>query len=358
VSTVATDPAQHPDTLAVLLERVQRHRTAAGSWLVDRIDDTGRPEGADTRNAWWRAPWALAIAGAPDAAAAMLGWAENNALQDDGDFRPGPARTGIVDSPVYGLSPLAIASWLLARYDTARTINEHMRTYQDPATGGVQEYRHDQASPRAEQDTLKTCQLGISALVTGDTASAAAVADWLRVTYQLQPELPNVYYPRRSGQTLLTDYPAERALVYKLDLQAPKQLYFHTGIAAAFLAGWAQQTGDPTVLALGRDHLALNTGGTSAQFDDTTSVQICKYGWGAAAMLAADPAGGHLPAVTRMATWFCDRQHADGSWAPSSFMTPSPGILDHYWKTAEHTMELAYIEQALRNHMAGPRSAT
>jgi hypothetical protein len=143
--------------------------------------------------------------------------------------------------------------------------------------------------------------------------------------------------------------------VYKLDLQAPKQLYFHSGIAAAFLAGWAQQTGDPTVLALGRNFLALNTGGTSAQFDDTTSVQICKYGWGAAAMLGADRTGGHLPAVTRMATWFCDRQLTDGSWAPSSFMTPNPDILDHYWKTAEHTMELAYIEQALRNHMAGTR---
>ena len=61
--------------------------------------------GADTLKAWWRAPWTLAIAGAPDVAAAMLGSAEREALQDDGDFRPGPYRGGNPRQP--GLPPLA-----------------------------------------------------------------------------------------------------------------------------------------------------------------------------------------------------------------------------------------------------------
>jgi hypothetical protein len=350
-STTHTNDATHAATghLGVVdaLERVRLHRRTAVAWLTDRVDDRGRPEGADLGNAWWRAPWALAVAGAPDAAAAMLGWAEREALQEDGDFRPGPARAGIPGSPVYHLSPLAIAAWLLARYDTARVINDHMRTYQDPETGGIHEHRHDETPQRREQDNLKTAQFGISSLVTGDTHASEEVARWLRTTYELQPDLPHRFYPTRAGNQLITDVATDQALKYVLDLQAPRQLYFHPGIAAAFLAGWGQQTGQADVLDLGRKFLALTTNGTEQQFTDTSSVQICKYGWGAAAMVNADPDGGHLPAVLRMASWFCDRQRPDGSWAPSSFITPEPGPLDLFWKTAEHTMELAYIEHAL-----------
>ncbi|GGU11677.1 hypothetical protein GCM10010256_83890 [Streptomyces coeruleorubidus] len=51
-----------------------------------------------------------------------------------------------------------------------------------------------------------------------------------------------------------------------------------------------------------------------------------------------------------MGEWSVRRQRPDGAWAPSSFVTPQPGILDLYWKTAEHTMELSYVEQALAAH--------
>jgi hypothetical protein len=333
-------------TLTAVLERVRAGRRAAVDWLTARVDDDGRPEQADVVNSWWRAPWALVVAGAPDVAAAMLGWAEREALQDDGDFRPGPFRQGIVRSPVYGLSPVAIAAWLLGRYGTANTVADCMRGYQDPDTGGIREFRPEDGRPGL-QDNLKTAQYGFSALVMGDRAASEGVATWLRRTYDLQPDLPHRYYPTRDGSQLITDFAPSEALSRVVDLREPRQLYFHPGIAAAFLAGWAQQTGDEETLQLGRDYLALSTQGTSAQFDDISSVQICKYGWGASAMLTADPHGGHLPAVVRMAKWFCDRQRPDGSWAPASFMVPDPALSDLYWKTAEHTMELAYIEHAL-----------
>ncbi|WP_037144296.1 hypothetical protein [Rhodococcoides fascians] len=338
---------ERKDRIAVLA-RVKQHRKAAVEWLTDRVDDDGRPDGSDTTNSWWRAPWALTIAGAPDVAAAMLGWAEREALQDDGDFREGPFRAGgIAGSPVYGLSPIAIAAWLLGRYDTAGAVARQMRRYQDPVTGGVLDDRFGEPGASRHQDNLKTSQFGFSALVMGDRESAEGVATWLRTTYDLQPELPSRYYPTRSGMELVTEYPEERALMHVVDMTAPRQLYYHPGIAAAFLGGWAQHTGDADVLELGRSYLAISTNGTDAQFDDQASVQICKYGWGAAAMAVADPQGGHLPEVLRMANWFCDRQRPDGSWAPSSWITPEPGSMDYYWKTAEHTMELAYLEQAL-----------
>ncbi|MET0928245.1 MAG: hypothetical protein ABWX74_01940, partial [Aeromicrobium sp.] len=136
-----------------------------------------------------------------------------------------------------------------------------------------------------------------------------------------------------------------------VDWTAPRQAYFHAGIAAAFAAGYAAQTGSAEALQLGRDYMSLTTRGTEAQFTDEKSVQICKFGWGAAAMLNADPEGGHLPWAIRMAEWFVDRQRPDGAWAPSNFMDDAePQMLDLYWKTAEHLMEICYLEQSLTAH--------
>jgi hypothetical protein len=246
---------------------------------------------------------------------------------------------------------LAIAAWLLARYDTAEAVASHMRTYQDPETGGIDDHRPRGGGDKS-QDLLKTAQFGISALVMGDRNAGEGVFRWLKTTYQLQPDLPHRLYPSRIGNSLITTFPREQTLLRVVDFEAPRQLYFHPGIAAAFLGGWSQQTRDASALQLGRDYLALSTRGTEEQFTDLSSVQICKFGWGAAAMLAADPTGGHLSWAIKMMEWFCDRQRPDGSWAPSSFMTPEPQLLDHYWKTAEHTMELCYLESAIRAHVA------
>jgi hypothetical protein len=327
------------------LARLREAREKAVRWLSDRVGDDGRPEGADVANSWWRAPWALCVGGAPDVAAAILGWAEREALTDDGDLRGGPYGGDGPSSPVYHLSPLAIAAWLLARYDTARVVNSRLEHFQDPDSGGAYEFRDFGADPL--QDTLKTGQLGISALVTGRRDMAEGVHRWLARNYAEQPELPARLYPSWRGDGLVTDVAADQRFVRVLDFAAERQAYFHPGIAGAFLAGYAQQTGDASALQLGKDYLALTTGGTDAQFNDRGSVQICKFGWGAAAMHAADPDGGHLPWVVRMGEWFVRRQRADGAWAPSIFMAPEPGPLDLFWKTAEHLMEVSYIEQAL-----------
>src|SRR5262245_56054670 len=100
--TNAFEAPTHKDVSA-LLDRVRGHREAAVGWLTEQVGDDGRPAGADRVNSWWRAPWALIVGGAPDVATAMLGWAEHEALQDDGDFRAGPARAGIHGSPIYHL---------------------------------------------------------------------------------------------------------------------------------------------------------------------------------------------------------------------------------------------------------------
>ncbi|MDQ0691441.1 hypothetical protein [Arthrobacter sp. W4I7] len=333
-----------------LRQRVQQARTKAASWITDRIADDGTPAGAQTANSWWRAPWALCLAGEPAAAAALMGWAERNALTDTGDLRPGPYgggpyTGGTSGTPTYLLSPLAIASWLLARYDTAEAVMATLETYRDPRTGGAYEYANHTQDPL--QDMLKTCQLGISALVTGHREIADGVHGWLVNNYAQQPSLPEALFTSSRGGDLVTDFPAEQSFIRRVDYTAPRQAYFQSGIAGAFLAGYYQQTQNMSALELGKNYLRLNQNGTEAQFDDPSSIQICKFGWGAAAMHTADPGPDSFAWVVRMGEWFVDRQEQNGAWAPSSFAVPQPGELDYFWKTAEHLMELSYIELAL-----------
>lgn len=348
MTTETANAAVGATDISTLLPRITEARIKAVNWLVDRIDDDGKPAGADERNSWWRAPWALATAGATDAAAAMIGWIEREALTDEGDLRGGPIGGDAADTPVYQLSPIAIAAWMLARYDTARTIMDRLEHWTDPVTGGVWEYKDHANNP--VQDTLKTCQLGISSLITGRTTVSDGVARWLQSAWDAQPELEaHRYYPSFSGGRAVTNFPEQERLLRLVDFTQPKQLYFHTGIAGAFLAGYSQQTGDRTAVELGAKFLDLNKQGTERQYDDQTSVQICKFGWGVAWMNNAAPGSGNLPWVLRMGEWFVDRQRPDGAWAPSSFLAPEhkPDLHDLYWKTAEHLMELAYIEQSL-----------
>jgi hypothetical protein len=133
-----------------------------------------------------------------------------------------------------------------------------------------------------------------------------------------------------------------------VDFRKSKQYYFQPGAAAAFLANYGSRVVDSGALKLATDLLELNVRGTAAQFDDLESVHICKFGWGAAEMLTADPTGGWAPQVERMADWFEERQNDDGSWDPSAFTLTGPATdVDRMWKTAEHLMEVMMMETAL-----------
>ena len=326
-----------------LLDSLRQGRELGADWLVSRIGDDGKPFGADVRNSWSRLPWALSVAGRPDQAAAVLAWVERHGLTDDGDFRPGPARgADESESPVYWLAQVALGAWLVGHYDTADAVMGCLLRFWDERNGGVNDRRDGSV-----QDFTKTAQLGLTALVMGRTDVAADVRAWLGMTYDAQPELPSCLYARWQGASVITDFAEDQAFTHVVDFRRSRQAYFLPGLAAAFLAGHARQLGDRASLELGRRYLQLNIEGTERQFDDPESVQICKFGWGAAAMLTADPGGGHLTHVVRMGQWFLDRQDADGAWSPSSFLVPEPGDLDRLWKSAEHLMELSSITQSL-----------
>ena len=326
--------------------RMRDSRERATRWLLSRIGDDGTPIGAADRNGWAHVPWALAMVGEREAGAAVLSWAERNALDEGYDFRDGPTRPTSV--PVYWLAHVAYGAWLLERYDTAVAIMERLRMYQNRETGGA---TSGLPGLGGTQDLLCTAQLGVTALVMGQGDVAADVCGWLGRLFDAQPELPRrLYVVWDDG--LVTNTTPGTAFARVVDFTKERQAYFNPGMAAVFLAGYAMQGGGESALTLGRKFLELNIRGTARQFDDVESVQICKFGWGAAAMLEAERTDAYLDHVIEMAEWFIGRQAEDGCWVPSTFMSPEPDDVDKLWKTAEHLMELTVISTAIASRRA------
>lgn len=332
-----------------IVSRLEEARAGGVEWLVSHIGDDGEPVGAKVANSYYRMPWALAVAGRREESAAVLSWAEREALSVEGDLLPGPARVPWTTADAsYPLPQLAIAAWHLERYDTAGAIMDTLRAFQHSGTGGAfverpePEYRVSR-----RQDLLCTAQLGMAALTTGRREVADAAYHWVYSLWQAQPELPTRLYVDWNDVGLVTNVPQELAYSLVTDFTKPRQAFFNPGIGAAFLARYYMQTGVEEALQIGRGLLKLSEDGTEAQYDYPDTVQVGKFAWGAAAMLEVEPAERYLRIVLRMGDWYADSQLKDGSWFPSLWRTPEPSDVDALWKTAEHVLHITTMLTAL-----------
>jgi hypothetical protein len=331
-----------------VVPRLRAARAGGVRWLLAHIGGDGEPAGAAEVNAWYRLPWALAVAGAREEAAAVLSWAEREALTPAGDLRPGAAQapftTGVA---TYPLSILAIGAWHLERFDTAGAIMDTLAAgYQHPETGGVFKERPELRAT-GRQDLISTAQAGLAALTTGRRAMADAAYDWIRRLHAAQPELPRRLYTATDDDGLVTDVPPELAFDLVTDLTAPRQAYFNPGIGAAFLGRYAMATGAGEARRLADALLALSEQATEAQFDHTDTVQVGKFAWGAAVLLEGGHDERYVRDLVRMGDWYADSQRPDGGWAPSAFQVPAPEDADVLWKTAEHVLHVTTMLTAI-----------
>ena len=326
------------------LEKLTAARAKAVAWLLQHMGVDGKPENHEQYNGWCRLSWALSLGGETGPATAALEWAAREGIGTDGYFRtevtPGSGSYSGLMGP-YFLGQLACGALQMERYDVAGLLLDRLEAMQD-AQGGIP--MDQPGGPMVHiSDMTSTAQAGLAALRGGRTAMAGRIRDWFLESLELQPELPNRLYVGRSGADLVTAPPAAIEWMLTVDYRKPRQAYFYSGIAAAFLGTYAMQTGDKAALSAGHRFLALNIGGTQEQFTDPDSVQICKFGWGVGVMQVADPTVSYREYVIRMSNWFVEHQDADGSWTPSRFQSPSPTIVERMMKTAEHAVEVTAL---------------
>ncbi len=332
--------------LIASISRIRASRDRGVRWILDRISSAGEPVGASERNGWARVPWALAVSGEAAAAGQVVAWAERTQLAADGSFAPGAA-LGAGRFLAYPLAHFAIGAWLTERFDTATAAMGALRRLQDPATGGLPIAPPEDRSTDIH-DLLSTAQVGQAAVITGQDDIAEGVYRWITDLLELQPAgAGKRFYTFRQGKHLLEEPSKNLEWLAITDFERPRQTYYTPGMAAVFLSAYGQRFGLKQPLNVASDLLARNISGTSEQFDDLGSVQLCKFGWGAAALAAVDISRDWTPHLLRMVDWFEARQAADGSWAPSIFLQPAPSDIDRLIKTAEHVMEVNAILGAL-----------
>lgn len=327
----------YPVELAI--DRAKATRDRGVRWILSKISGSGKPVDAEVRNGWSRVPWALIGAGEIETATKVISWVENSGqFNEQGDF------TDNTEQPVglwrwYWLAHYAHGAWLSGNYSLSVRTMKTIARVQDEY-GGIPIHIQEDLS---YTDLLSTSQAGITAILTGEDDIANSVYLWIKNMWEQQPYIKEgILYLLCIEDRLVIDVPQGREFIGFVDYSKPKQAYFNSGIAAAFMAAYSQKTGDDKAIELAEKFLLLNAKGTEQQFEDKSSVQICKYGWGLAELLLAQPDKKEywLDDLVRMVHWFSDWQKDDGSWGPSSFLTPEPGDVDKLGKTAEHVMEL------------------
>ncbi|MDQ6669768.1 MAG: hypothetical protein M3069_03295 [Chloroflexota bacterium] len=306
---------------AVDLQRLNLYvaaRTRAVRFLLAQSNSDGSIGPVQERVFYYRVPWALALAGETSAAMAVLAWIARHVLTSDGELDGGPSeqhgrrRT----ANTYAEANLAYGAYLLGRFDIAQRTMHFALCGQDAESGGVF-MDAGRGGPNDHQLLYLTAQLGMSAALTGWTASAVSAGKWLRRVWETQPDLPARLYTIWSpSEGLVTSVPDGADAKHYIDeSQQTRQYHYNGGIAAAFLCRLYFQTDDTAWLALAREYQQFSMQSTPTQFE---TKQVCKSAWG-----------------------------ADGSWTNTPYLSPNPTLADRIELTAEFAVHLDTIIGAL-----------
>ena len=194
-----------------------------------------------------KVPFALAMSGFVPETMRLLRWVRTHHFTSEGDFRA-PSRKATLsvhdDWPTYSNAWLIQGAHRLGQFDLSVRGAEFLLRYQTPC-GGFQAF--EGGVPYVE--CVGTSWSGLAELTVGNRESAAAAAKCLKQLVDQQPDPGRFYFRMTREGKLVTNVPAGEALSYYVDAERKKQIYFHPGIAMAFLCHYYLAMDDSAALA-------------------------------------------------------------------------------------------------------------
>ena len=329
--------------MATSLDVFTASRDRATAYLIGRQRDDGligEPEWG--MGSYYKAVWALTVAGHSNNASRLLRWVREHGYDPaTGDFRGeharGPALDGVYPYPNAWLT---IGAQKLGAFDVARRAADFIVTLQDPSTGGFRA-RIDVEVEKSPQDVLSSSQAGLAGLFTGRLGNARACAGFLRSVMDAQPEPEKSLYFVWQRGALRTEFKPEAEKFFVVRADQPLQWYFQMGIAAAFLARMAMASGESSHLELAKRYLAPAFTATDAMYE---TAQVGKVGWGAALVYQLTGEDRYRDLALRVGDALVAQQNADGSWHNTGGFTHQ-AVTDEV--TAEFVALLDEIVQGL-----------
>lgn len=321
----------------------------AADWLVSLMQPDGSLKGATSINDYYKAVVGLAAAGRQDESERMLNYVAERFLRQDGDL-DGAGCVWFDQFRIYPHAWLLMAAVVRSRFDLVRTWADFLERFQDPDNGGFYGSISER-DRRGEQELMSAGVVAIALLWAGRTQAALRTGDWLRRLYEAQPDLKsgfNFVWNRQSG--LVTDFPADKALEYRVDAKKTAQWYFQYGVGAALASGLYGATGDRGWLKLGRLYLDASQHCREDVLRQGTSGKI---GWGAAWLyrMTGDP--GDRKLAESVYANLRDSQHTDGWWSVSNIYSrdwstnPAPQIdVTGEFAALMSWMENAFVHKA------------
>lgn len=294
-----------------IITQLRRARDAGAAYLLSQQ----RPDGAlgdperDGLGPYYKTIWAFAATGEPDAGNRLATWVRDNVQTPEGDFA-GPLRGGMHDRNYpYPAAWMLAGAQKLGRFDLTIPCMRFLLTMQDPEIGG---FRMERDRVDAVQDLLNSAQAGNACLLSGHIDAALRVGAFLRAMYEAQPHPDReLFFVWKPGEGLRTQFPEERQRLHSIRTDTPRQAYFNSGMAAAFLVRLALATGDDSHIALAKDFLEISFHTLDEMYE---TAQLGKVGWGAALVFGATGDARYGTLAERAGAAMVAQQTDTGGW--------------------------------------------
>lgn len=319
---------------------------------IDYISSQVNPDGSVNpvekgSFAYYKLPWALVVGGRPAEAARILRRIVEDTMTEEGDFFTEKRGKFHLDYYTYENAWLVLAAHLLSFFDISQQGWNYIERYQDPKTGGFCSKKLYNAKVDNVQDPLSTAWVCNVALQLGKVEVAEKAAGFVKMIWDIQPEIEkNFYYYWQPQGGLVTEKPAEEPedRYFRISKTEPENWYYILGAQISFMARLYIATGKEEYLTLAK---RIRDFGMGCHQDIFGTDSSGKFGYGNTYLYYATGDKQYLEVAQRCADYLAEDQHADGYWERGGKPTASSTSEFCVW-----LMSLLEVTEALDVKMA------
>ena len=285
-------------------------------WLAGQMKKDGSFQMAEEDLAYYyKAPYCLFLAGKTQEANCMLSYIQRAFEQENGDFTTTPQLKSIngnfVEYWAYMNGWVALTAQKMGRFDVAYRAYRYLQTFYHPQKGGFTTQKPFGHSDNI-MDIMTTSHLGLVALYLGDLTKAKTAGHLIQTFLFLQPNTQAGFFLRlRDDGELITDFPEDSSMFYRVSATQPNQAYFMLGYPIAFLGKLFEATNDCRYIETATEYLEflLACKGNLRSFHYSH-----KVAWGAAILAKVAKNERYAELAKSIADYLVQSQHPDGRW--------------------------------------------